>query len=144
MVTNGIWLARIPSVCLPAEMADDTVGYRDGRLAVDSYYGRYGGILLLYIHIGDEMFTYATLRFSRKLPMVFKYEVKSIHRTPTPDEFKSARVEHDQISAFSIPPGPIEVHKNYTTLRCVVENVGLPQVPKDNMVLCWNIDWAMM
>jgi hypothetical protein len=36
-VTYGIRLARIPSVYLPAEMADGTARYQDGRLTVDGY-----------------------------------------------------------------------------------------------------------
>src|ERR1700720_3929177 len=45
-----------------------------------------------------------------------------------------ARVERGWISAFSILPGPIKVDENHTIPGCVVQNVGVPQVPKDNIV----------
>jgi len=44
-----------------------------------------------------------------------------------------ARVEGGWIYAFSILPGPIKVKENYTSLGCVVNNIGLQQVPKDNI-----------
>jgi hypothetical protein len=37
------------------------------------------------------------------------------------------------ISAFTILPGPIEVNENYMTLKSIIENVGVLQVPKDNI-----------
>src|SRR5882672_604476 len=45
-----------------------------------------------------------------------------------------AKVECCWISTYSILPGPIKVNENYTIVGCVVQNVGVPQVPKDNII----------
>ena len=42
-------------------------------------------------------------------------------------------VERGRIPAFFILPGPIKVNKNHRVIGLDIENVGIPQVPKDNI-----------
>ena len=44
-----------------------------------------------------------------------------------------ARVERRRVSIFSILPTPIKINEHRTSLGLKVENVGISQVPKDNV-----------